>query len=432
MKFKIKQNKLIETLNPIKTSRALGKYGDEYTCSILIEANIEEGFLEIVAFNLVAWSSSRTHVEEDVLSIEEGGITYLDGQEFISVISTYPKENYIEFTSEKNTNGDISSLNASCVRGKRTKKTIFPAKEPKSFERYPEKEDDEQVFAVLAKDLSESVMAVEYVSSFDDRKKYLWGVQIEVHENGIVTFASDLHRMCYCDKNGVLEGDPKIVIAPQKNPLLSIINSFSTDDIVSVKSGSKRTTLSSRGISHTIPNVTFSSEEMPAWKEKVREIERGGEWVTVNVPKEDVLACIKTAQASASGKFGITIKFSYEEEAVEFSVTQIANDGYFTSSMQEKIPVDKTKFSRELNTEIILTIEGFRDAVSKLSGEEVSFLVKDNIHPIGIYSEKDKFGFITVVVDPGIEDVDLDNESEEGEDISELVGDIDEKPPWEE
>jgi DNA polymerase III sliding clamp (beta) subunit (PCNA family) len=417
MKFKVRQNELINALKIIKNSKAFTRSDDENSSNLLIKANKESNQVEFIASNLEIWAGAFLNEkifskEEDIkslFSVDGDGKVFVNIYEFIDVMYTYPPNFIIEFETIEKMGGKekkskLLYLEASCVKGKKkTKKTGFLFREPKIFEETPPEETRENIGNIKVKDLFDAVNSVEFASGADDREKFLWGVQVELYKDGINAVATDRNRVCYY--MGKTEKEDGITLCPFKAGFYTALKNLLETEPVDFEIGQRRTIIRQKGIQwHSFPNIVFGEKEnMPDWRSLLEKFSQEDR-VSIEIPKRVIIQSIDTALSASGGKFGMKMEFDSEAEEIKFSVKKIEIGGVINSMYEETEELLKNKFSfkesdREIKDGIIVSIESLKEIVSRSKGENIIFKVLDNKSPILISNDGNtNLGYICGVI----------------------------------
>lgn len=411
MKFSIRKEELEMALKVIKDSKALSKINDDIgTSSIMIEVDSENKVLTLTSTNYHVWCiaklDSSVFADYDAelstfFNMEESGEVFVDGFDFINVISGYPQDSLIHFsTSQKN--GDVETRYLEGVvetkRGKKIKNS-FMTRTPEFFQKDPPVEE-RQVHTVPAKALYEAVNAVEFVSGTEDGHKHLWGVQIEIYEDEIAAMATDKKRICYYDIRGENRSDldKGVHCVPIKLPLTSALKNLRMADTIDIHVGQKKTVLKQGWQTHVLPNVTFSNQKLPDWREFAKKLNSDESRVNINLPKKSIDGCVKRAMLSSGGYYGIKIVVDTDSKQVEFSIQKVEESGIIQSKYSETEPLEEEQFSGRMVETVVLTTDNLKDIISKSKSDTITFRIKDAASPMQIMNNEDHFGYIASTV----------------------------------
>lgn len=411
MKFSIRKEELEMALKVIKDSKALSKINDDVgTSSILIEVNAEDQVLKLISTNYHVWCiatlDATTFADYDVelsgfFNMEESGEVFIDGFDFINVVSGYPQDSMIHFTTSQK-DGEVETRYLEGIvktkRGKKIKNS-FMTRTPEFFQKDPP-EEERKTYTVPAKALYEAVNAVEFVSGTEDSHKHLWGVQIEIYDDEVAAMATDKKRICYYDIRGEGRSDLEngVTCVPIKLPLTAALKNMRMADTIEISIGQKKTVLKQEWQTHVLPNVTFSNQKLPDWREFARKLNSDNERVNINLPKKSIEGCVKRAMLSSGGYYGIKIVINTDEKNVEFSIQKVEESGVIQSKYSETEPLEDEQFSGRMVETVVLTTDNLKDIISKSRSETITFRLKDGTSPMQIVNAEDHFGYIASTV----------------------------------
>lgn len=423
MEFNILTDMLIDALDVIKGSKALDKIDDKLVPPLCIEAtNASGNQTKFLASSACVWSSSLVTDDdfasmtdaEKFFAVKDPGKYYVDGNLFIDVLSTYPKGTIVNIKiEEKKDSNSEYLLKVVCERpGKkgRVKSTGFPVLEtPPYFEDEPVKEDRIEK-KILAQSLATAINSVEFASGTDEKWRFCWGVQIELFDNEISTFATDRFRLCWYDEKGFLrsgnQDNPPVTFAPIKSSLVSAVKKLKLSDPVTLEIGPKYTILRQKNQYHAIPNIEPLPEDsevrLPNWRGIAQSLEGDASRVSFKIPKKILMEFIRSAALVSNNKYGIKLCFDTDEKQIVLSVEQIESGGIFKSSHKEIEPIEDGSFSGSLNHSFVLQIETLKEIISKLDSETIIFRLKkpgeNEKEVVEIYTETSNFKYMTSVV----------------------------------
>lgn len=411
MKFGIRKEELEMALKVIKDSKALSKINDDVgTSSILIEVDAENKALTLTATNYHVWCIAKldSSVFEDYdaelsvfFNMEESGEVFVDGFDFISVVSGYPQDSFINFTTSQKDGEVETRYLEGIVETKRGKKirNSFMTRNPEYFQKDPPSEE-RTVHTVPAKALYEAVNAVEFVSGTEDSYKHLWGVQIEIYDDEVAAMATDKKRICYYDVRGENRSDldKGIECVPIKLPLTAALKNLRMADEIEVHIGQKKTILKQEWQTHVLPNIMFSNQKLPDWREFAKKLNDDETRVNINLPKKSIEGCVKRAMLSSGGYYGIKIVVDTDSKQVEFSIQKVEESGVIQSKYSETEPLEEEQFSGRMVETVVLTTDNLKDIISKSKSETITFRIKDAASPMQIVNAEDHFGYIASTV----------------------------------
>ena len=413
MKFKVSQEDLLRSISVIKNSKALGKIEDEDGAAILIEAkkHKNDDVLSLTSTNVGIWSGSSIHSgkkefkdEDDIdLFIENEGRFFLDGHYFINIINSLPPYGYLEFELNTKEEGEKSHLVCSwkSKKKKRSKKMRgITEVVPTFFEERPPREHREEV-SISTADLCEAVKGVEFASGTEETKQTLWGIQIEVYDDGIAACATDKTRICWYDKNGYAkrEKDPAVFI-PIKPCIVAILGSLNSSSPVHVEIGERYTIIKQNDQWHGLPNALQSGEDlMPDWREIIEKSIDSCK-ISVIVDKQILMDSVKAGTGTHCGKFGLRIDFDSENNEMKCSADEI-EDGFKLISYGKDIDLlEDGAFSGEPFIDgFTFSIDTLTDILSKYDGDKIEFKIQDKESPVQILCEKSPIGYMATSLD---------------------------------
>lgn len=438
MKFHIRQDEIQEALQRINKSKALAPINDEVLSSLLIDAKKENDkpIVTFTATNGAMWSvvsvDSSEFLDSELpnnFDVEKCGRVFVEGQSFIDMVSTYPTGIVISFESEEQSKEEpdgkslkFLKIDSKRLKKGRVKKSGFSIKNIDNFPEFPQDEERKEMI-VKSSALLAAIKSVEFASSGNEKFPELSGCKIEIYgEDDIAACATDKKRICWHDVAGVIREDdrkPKMTINPISSSLVSSIDNLILSDSVKIESGLLYTIISQKNQKYTIPNVA-SPGSFPDWRFIVNKIteERLAE---IKISKKILSDFFRSALSTVASKFGMRFEFDTvsNDKKVILAIDRIETGNILTSYHLEEEPLNDKSFSGEAIGGVIVQIDEFRDAVSRISGDIINIRVKDSLSPLEIYGEDDKqFKYILSTISPSKNfdkergDTELDEESD--------------------
>jgi len=412
MKFKIRQNDLKNALNVIKGSKALGKIDEENGSVIRVSSSKSPNEISFLSSNIGVWAGASIpeslfegiDSKDDLFGVDEEGSVFVDGNDFISMMSQYPTGAVIEFEAISG-EGDAKTFNAKCEdpsKKGRTRSSSFLVIDPPYFEENPPEEDREGV-KVVPSALSRAVRSVEFMTGQSETETHLWGVQLEIHgEDDISSCASDKARVVWYDKQGYDRSgssDPK-KLNPIKTSFVAAIKGLDQSLPATIKIGERYTIVEQENQWHGVPNaVVNDGDRLPEWRKLTSTLMENQQY-SIEVSRQLLEDFIKTATSSSCGKYGISIHFDTEKEKVNLSINETKSGAVLRSTHQVEDSIPATDITGEhLNDGFVLSLDGFKEIVTKYKSDTVLFLIIDCHNAIQIVDENADFRYITSVVD---------------------------------
>lgn len=424
MHFEVRKKELEKALEIVKFSKALDNPKEEIQTSIFVECKkgSNNNIINFTAADGGFWASSSI-VESETAKVQKAGSAHVDGRSFVEMISQIPEDKIIKFKLVKKDDGKDSFLESKydMKKDKDEYELGFVLRDPQHFDEFPPQETRKSI-TVDVKQLREAINSVEFATSEDERKQGLWGCQVEIYKtkegkNKIAACGTDKARMCWYDDNTDNLGEPSLIFYPIKAGFLSALKSLDPDQDVSIESGKevRHTIIKQETQWHAVPNVV-SPEDMPDWRSLTKQI-KGNQKSLVKLEKDSMIHCISQAEKATGGKFGISIDIDTigEDKKATFSLNRIESGSRIRLYMKRHLKLNESEFSgKEIKETIILSIDSLKDILRKYDGDKVIFGISGSTSPIEILcnNEKQKFKYITSVIQPLLEEEDDDDETE--------------------
>jgi len=410
MKFKVRQEELVEALNVIKNSKSFGKSSKGEVQSLFIK--VENDKITFAAMNLLVWVKSfifesdydDVSNKDECFSVESNGSIFVNGEEFVNLTNTYQKGSILDIELNKDENGNkyLTVICSNLKKKGRKKTSKFLSVDPEYFEENPPEEERESVF-VSTGFLKKAVESVEFASSSNDDTQHLGGVQVEIYgDSDISAFATDRTKICWYDSKGYDRKEEYInVFNPVKASFVSALKTLKDSEETVINIGKRYTILEQKHAIHGVPNVVIDDDEkesMPDWR-KIASSQNDSFKTIVKLPLDFILNCIKTANSTSCSKYGLRIHFDSKEQSVVVSFNTI-EDGSVQGVLYEEVePLPDGSFEgEEIDGDIVIILDNIKDIMTKYSGENVIFKITDCFGtPIQIESAGESFKLITGV-----------------------------------
>lgn len=413
MKFKVCHSEMKKALEIIRNSKALNKASDDEGSVILIK--VQDESVNLLASNFGVWANAkiekRTDSDDDqeVFEIEQEGEVFVEGNDFINMILQLPKNSDLIFEKEEKESDDGEKeniLKLTCVEKNSKKKSrscTFLITEPSFFENEPPEEEREECKLDNPVFLSDAVNSTEFVSSNDDKKQYLWGVNILVYgPDDIAACASDKVRITWYDRKGYnRDEEPLFNFTPIKSSLVAALKVLNPAEDLNIEIGERYTILRQNNQWHGIPNAIEGGdgENLPNWRVITQTMEDNCNH-EVKIPRETLCEFVKAATSSSCGKYGIQIHFDLPDKKYWLSVNQTSGGAVLKSTykIEESINDENIIKGEDLDDSITLALEGFKEIINKYRSEFLVFKLIDCTNAVQIIDEDANFRYITSVV----------------------------------